>query len=725
MKRERSHSHTATQLAAIACLSALAACGGGAGGSGFPAFPPGVAPAPAPATEAAVTPVPPAPPPVTLTGQVLGAGPVAQALVCIDLNDNNECDDGEPKSAPTDAEGRYRLSYTHADAAASKALAAAPLLAVVGTGAAKANSAWADAPYFLKAPAGQPAVLSPLSTLVQRVVLLTGASPAQAQANLSQQLGLDGDLLASYPAGGPVATTAAALLQITQRIATQLADQVGQNASDGSAISAADIGVQTQNALINKLSSLNHMLGQAGVRQACGDVTSSACKSLIELTVKYWAESPNENALTPRTLAAAVGAAHRLALAPTPAADTQPRPSGLLDWFNFADSQNWYHRSLLVSAEQATPIDGLTRFRDQRVSSVNGEVSQWATGGSPQQAGDLHWSGSEWKACTGPSQGTSTLRDAHGVSLSNYCDGRSLSVMRRAELDIGGRKIADVVNGIKALPFSANGPFGNPYSNWGPQGTPEQVNALLGQSVFPEGAKLSHQGVLDLGNAPNYDARASNQIQVFDAAVVAGGDARANAEIACWAANPVSQAANTLEMVIQRFPGKPCIGAPSLLANTQLSSGARNEAWGTSTLSIGTLGSEPLGTAQTATQYYTQNTHVRVSFKGSDSKEVTFWECRQRAINGSTRNCEAVGTGTYSLESLGDARIIRFSAAPGLAAHLSYERVIVERDGKVYYGSRGKEVARQITRINLVAANALFSQLAQKAGANALTPLLP
>ncbi|HSV58737.1 MAG TPA: hypothetical protein VLJ19_07570, partial [Variovorax sp.] len=90
---------------------------------------------------------------------------------------------------------------------------------------------------------------------------------------------------------------------------------------------------------------------------------------------------------------------------------------------------------------------------------------------------------------------------------------------------------------------------------------------------------------------------------------------------------------------------------------------------------------------------------------------VIYYSCLQRQVNSSSRNCTQIGTGTFAITTVGDARVLSLPNSPAAAAPLDYERIYVERGGKVYYGYQSKKASRQSTRLNLPAANALFGQL--------------
>ena len=83
-----------------------------------------------------------------------------------------------------------------------------------------------------------------------------------------------------------------------------------------------------------------------------------------------------------------------------------------------------------------------------------------------------------------------------------------------------------------------------------------------------------------------------------------------------------------------------------------------------------------------------------------------------------------MGEGNYTITQLGDARVMRFSRVPGLATFSGSERVLVERSGAVYLANQSKPIARKQIRMNLKAANAIFSAFTDL-GYVGLTQLAP
>ena len=138
-------------------------------------------------------PPPPAPPPtMVLTGVVID-GPLQNAKVCLDLNDNRVCDAAEP-SATTSATGAYSLTVNVSDSTSHAFVAEATATTTVDTDPDAGGPV--AAAFTLVAPAGQGAVISPFTTLLQSEVD-SGRAPNLSQASdtlLTNMVGTAGDV---------------------------------------------------------------------------------------------------------------------------------------------------------------------------------------------------------------------------------------------------------------------------------------------------------------------------------------------------------------------------------------------------------------------------------------------------------------------------------------------------------------------------------------------------
>ena len=126
-------------------------------------------------------------------------------------------------------------------------------------------------------------------------------------------------------------------------------------------------------------------------------------------------------------------------------------------------------------------------------------------------------------------------------------------------------------------------------------------------------------------------------------AAAQGGDARLST-LEC-AAPPPAVDATSLEVMIARSLGMPCIFNPA--TNADGTSGATNESWQVTTASMGTIAdaiTPPAGTGN----YYTTTARLRVAFTGANNA-TTYYRCYERRTPLSTRNCTPIGTGSYNI----------------------------------------------------------------------------
>lgn len=651
-----------------AMIAVLAACGGDGGDSPVASGPPVVA-----TSNLSVTVI---------------DGPIVGAKVCLDTNSNGVCDAGEPFGTST-AGGVVTFAVPTAD------LGKYPVVAEVPAGAIDEDSP--NTPivtkYSLTAPVANP-VISPLTTVVQQLVSSLGLSAADAAAAVQSQTGLTSSPLANYVASvsaDPAAANAARVL---------VAAIQSQTVALGS---AADVQKAIAANATNLLAAAVLAGADSTVVTACAVKTSDACKTAIAAAV---ATVVADAGLTPTTVAAAIA----LAAAPVVAESTTPVASFSLDWVNAGDANNWYTRIFTSTAAENTPdSNGLVRYRAIRHQRVAGVDTEWVVNSDSSRAGDLHWNGSAWVGCSTSVPNTSTVRDALGRSTYNYCDGYEKGSTQRITTSIESQPMANVFTLIQAT--RTNG------SNWGeaPTWFTGTVTASVGTATFPADSKLLVQSQTTTATALGYDVQTSAIVTVGDADVAAGGNAVTNSAVACNTSRSFDATpAVTLETMIARSTGTPCIfGVRSITGvNGQtFNSVPTDMGWGNTSASMGTIGNAPLGTSTTATSYYTGNTPLRVSFAGGSSNAATFYTCLQRSIDGSTRNCTAVGTGTYTITTLGDARVMTFSTLPAAFSNLSYERVFVERGGQVYRGYKDRLTTSKVVRLNGTAGNAVLSQL--------------
>jgi len=668
------------RLALLLCsagILTLSACGGGDDNSAAP--PVAAPPPPAPATTDIAT--------------TVIDGAIGNALVCLDVNDNGVCDSGEV-SGRTDATGKVTLTVLLSDAGKHA------LVAQIGTDAVDADTGPVTTPYTLTAPADQIAVISPLTTLVQLSVASTGATTGDAAQSVQSASGITSSPLVDFtktvaPTDGSANPAAIARLIVLtmQAQSAAVAPAIGTNAIDGKAITTAD----ANNAVLAQTLAL-----LPTIASAAGDPTvlAATTPAALEAALKAQAQTVATNSgVTAASLPSTVGIVNQAKV--TDPGAYVPTGGYNLRTLTYTDASNYFMRvSSSTLAEDTPDADNNTRYIDRRRRVSAGNVSAWGAGSDPWRNADVHWNGSAWVNCPINFENVSSVRDAQGNSTYNYCDKTETGRSNRATFDISGRTLAEVYVQLRT----------GGYTNITLPDT-----SVLGTATFPTGSQLRYQVTTPSTEAIAYYPGGTNTVAQYSAAVSAGGDASAQpAGTACNSDEATfgrTTATATLETMVARATGTPCkFGTTTFVyGGVTYSSDTPDYWWGNSTVSIGTLGSAPVGSGP-APGFYTTNTLIRIAFTGGNA--VTYYACKQRFNTGSIRACSDIGTGTYAIAPLGDARALTLTNPPALAAPLTYSRVFVERGGLIYFGYQGKPVTTSQARFNATGSTAFLTQLA-------------
>lgn len=178
----------------------------------------------------------------TMSGKVAD-GYLAGARVCLDLNANQVCDDGEP-STTSSSGGSFTITNATAEQIASAAIV---VEIVVGETIDEDNPGTAiNKTYTLTAPAGY-GFVSPLTTMVQNEVREKGITPDEAKASIQTRLGTSVDLEEDYVAGSDGGGNDAAefervhkVAQVTRAVMQQNIETVTQ-VLDGANVSFEDV----------------------------------------------------------------------------------------------------------------------------------------------------------------------------------------------------------------------------------------------------------------------------------------------------------------------------------------------------------------------------------------------------------------------------------------------------------------------------------------------------
>ena len=672
---------TVALVSALTFTALLTACGGG--GSPAPAVP-----------EQTV-----------ITGRAVD-GPLAGATACYDLNDNGSCDAAEPRSNPTAADGSFSLAVAPAEAGRHAVVVDVPASAIdADTGTTVGT------PFTLRAPAtstaaGHAVFVSPLTTLVHAHMLASGQTLDEARQLVQQQAGTGYSPLADFTQDTSDAARQTArlarLVQLTaQEQHAQLAAVAGTAAGDGSNVSADDVEREVQASLVAGLPTLAGALTDPMWVNASG----GALQTLLASTARQLApQLAQQTDLT----AASVRLASTMRRLSEPPAPATPVATAVLRTLRYTDANRWMFRMHQASAaDNAVDANGYARFYDWTLESTlnptTGRAVVLGAVQTPSTTVATHWNGSAWVMRAANGRYLARVRDSQGRSDYNFGDSFEIgSGIRRVE-DISGQSLQEVVRAkIRRFPGSSNGVA---FANWGPSDL-----TRYGTATFPSGSYLIYQTNTTSSSAINYPNLSSNQVQGYSAAVSAGGDSRSTSGLACADSqqNTATTPVATLEAMVALFKGTPCIFNQSGTAPNQ--SLPVDEVWGFSTLSVGVLANTNTLPANTG-NFYTTAAHVRVSFAASGNR-ATFWRCYSRTSNNSPRNCSVLGLATWSIQPLGDARVLSFSVAPALAQRLNFARHFVERGGRVYYGGKSPVGATTTDlRLNLTAANAVFHQL--------------
>jgi hypothetical protein len=166
--------------------------------------------------------------------------------------------------------------------------------------------------------------------------------------------------------------------------------------------------------------------------------------------------------------------------------------------------------------------------------------------------------------------------------------------------------------------------------------------------------------------------------------------------------------AASLDGLIASSRGTPCVYGPWSDSSGNFS-GTRNDWWDASTVSLGFVAGAATQPAGTGT-FYTTTASIRAAFTGPGN-QVTYYKCLTRPVVFASYNCDVIGTGSYAIATMGDARVMTFTDLPLMAAYVGYDRVFAERGGKVYYGYVSRPGLIRYVALNLTATNALFGVL--------------
>ena len=396
---------------------------------------------------------------VTVSG-VVADGPLKDATVCYDLNDNSACDTGEP-SGVTNADGQYNFNIDAAAAGRHSVLASVPATAVD-----KDTGLPVGVAFQLKSPASgspgaQAVFVSPLTTVVANIVQDSGKTLAEAVAQVQVSLGLSASPMTDFTAAGAAADVGLAARSVGA-IVIETSKLVAGNGVDAAA--AARL---IKEATGSQLAVLATTLAASTAATPAAKVAEAAAAVAAQL---------NLNASTVKAVA------DQLAR-PTGIAEV-PGPFVSLRRFAYTDAN---HYSYTLFTGDSSQLDGDGRF-------TANEVRKTLSAGAnlPFNRNQMYWTGTEWKTCALQWQVITAIKlgTATTPQTSSYC-GASRAEGKVVSEDITGKTLREVVTRFRAYPLADGvGTHTDPVSglpvNWGP------APALLpADAVFPAGASMS------------------------------------------------------------------------------------------------------------------------------------------------------------------------------------------------------------------------------------------
>lgn len=602
------------RLFAATAMTTLAACGGGGGDA----------------------PPPPPPAPVALSG-VVADGPLQGATACYDLNDNKACDSGEP-TATSDADGRFSF-----EVAASAAGQHAVVVEVPATAIDKDTGQAVGTAFALTTPptgtgGAQTVFVSPLTTLVVDVAAAHGLSHAAAATEVQRQLGLANGPLANFVSGND--TQAATLAKTVNTVIIEVNKITTQAGVEAGAAKALVESVTTGN-----LSTLAEL------------VKSSAATTPGAIATEVVAKVLEERNLSTSTAVQQAQVAQLIQQAPAATASTGPFFS--VRRFTWTDADN---HQLQAFVGDSTPGS------NGRYPASEVRVHRAAGADVPFNRNTAYWvaASNAWVVCQ-KEVNLLSVKPATATTPqeSVYC-GASTSLTRSVDVDISGRKMADVVTEVRASPLRDVPGFdtdatGAP-TRWGPP------PAALGEATFPEGSRLSHREQTgEAGDTERYSLTDKPRV-----------------------APNFRHAATFTDL--KRMSGN-WVDTAATVTN------------------LNTIFLDDLPFTQTNTAY----TNVRRYRAGFDpaTDKVRFFACDVLASNNTSLNCTALGDGTSSITAQGDSRVLRFTAGYPSALLVAHkrQRLFVERDGVVFGGNRDLERKAFQHRLNTTAWNAMRTAL--------------
>lgn len=349
-----------------------------------------------------------------------------------------------------------------------------------------------------------------------------------------------------------------------------------------------------------------------------------------------------------------------------PVAPALAGPFSTLPNFTFADAGNYSFRT----------FDGDSSVLDARGYYQANEVRQTKSAGTlvPFVRNRLYWTGTEWYDCPADGIGINPVNSVAPFD-STYCKSYSYERTSDATLTLAGRRMVDVVNDIRAY-GTKNGTFD--YRGWGPS----PGLTVLSTTLFPAGSTMNYRGMATLATPVFIATDPSN-----DKVRVPPADA--SVPFNTW------PFAVSMDEFIAKYPG-------------DFLGGALNGATAIVVVSR-SLPAAPAPGLSNVVQ-------IRVAFNAVGNR-ARFWQNNILTATGGTTNFVRLLDTTYTIETLGAVKVLKFVALPaGFEDEFIFQRMFAERDSAVWYAGKDVVPAGPTYSIRLNAA--AFSAMRAALGIN-------
>ena len=351
---------------------------------------------------------------------------------------------------------------------------------------------------------------------------------------------------------------------------------------------------------------------------------------------------------------------------PEHTAPTAPVTSGPFESmraFSFTDAANYNLRSF-VGNSSVLDAAGNYSADEVRRAMVAGVAQPFARNRS-------YWTGTEWYDCPSDGLGVITVASA-APNRATYCKGYVDERVGNTTLTLGGRLMSEVITEIRAYGSTDNG---DAYNDWGPTNS---AHPQLASTRFPEGSTLDYRGNQPTATPWAIATAAADQVRVAPSPT-------SSAAFNTW------PFATTLDNVIASYPGN--------LIGTTLN--------GNTALYVHRY------TATPSSPLYTNQVEIRVAFDAVGNK-ARFTQNNRLVSNGFSTNYVTVLDTSYTIETVGGVRLLKFAAMPaGFEPNYRFTRQFAERNGGVWYAFKDVVSATPIwsIRLNKAAGDALKQAL--------------